>query len=209
MNSSLMSKGANGERQSAPLPREQRRYWAARGLWFKSSPCNQSFVPFNDFSILRNDPNWQILRICLSVVWLFKAPQFSLTRRARNRFHRRIRAWLWTILQGVASTEEPRQCKLASSRRRLGSAWTRFAFTSATVCFRDRQGHREASGRTAKTMSRRWPSYAAYKAWDSNSAKFGGYWIWEGVACSPARRYAADWKRNWPMYAGNLRTFRS
>src|SRR5260370_16470638 len=51
----------------------------------------------------------------------------------------------------------------------------RFVSTSATVCSLGLPGQREASGDTAKMTSRLLPSSAAYRVWDSNSARFEGF----------------------------------
>src|SRR5260370_29323415 len=105
--------------------------------------------------------------------------------------------------------EERQQCRSAQLGKGSASAWMRFAFTSALFCSRGLQGRREASASMGKTMSKRWLLSAAYRVWDSNSARSAVSWVCEETAFSRVRRYAADWKKSWLKYGGNLRTFRS
>src|SRR5215469_13624751 len=94
------------------------------------------------------------------------------------------------MLQGVAFREEPRQRKLAWSRRKLGSALTRFGFTSAMLWCRERPDRKEASANTTKTTLRRWSSSAACRVWDSLS-EIRGLLKLRGnrlQPCAPVRR---------------------
>src|SRR5258708_24183409 len=70
--------------------------------------------------------------------------------------------------------EEPDQCRSAQLGKGSASALMRFGSTSATPCCRDPLDHKEVSGSTARTMSRRWLLSVAYRVWDSNSARSEG-----------------------------------
>jgi len=58
--------------------------------------------------------------------------------------------------------------------KKIGLSVDAIRFYERNGCFRDRSGHREAFGGTAKTTLRRWLLSAAYRVWDSNSARFEG-----------------------------------
>ena len=89
------------------------------------------------------------------------------------------------------------------------SALTRFDSTNAMHCSHDHLEHRGDSVNTPRATWRHSLSFAVYRAWDSNSARFERFCGCEEIGCSRVRRCAADWKNSSLMYSGNLPTFTS
>jgi len=95
--------------------------------------------------------------------------------RARNRFHRRIKSLTLDYTPGCSFYREPRPMQIGIVAKKIGLSvdairfYERNGLLPATA-----QDTGRLSGGTAKTTLRRWLLSAAYRVWDSNSARFEG-----------------------------------